>query len=242
LTILGILLASVLVLSAASWAQEVITNRTGVIKITHPDGTTLTVKKDEPLPVILSGSTIEILEGSADIAPGEGFVKVIVAHSIALIEAGNKVTASLEPGTGKANFLVGLGEIDIKTGNTIVKLKTGQEVKIGLTKTSGMAEIKSIRGNIETVTVGVKVLVPQDAVAKISADPKTRKVHIVSGAGELQITSIDGRVSRVAKDGSVETEGAVEGEIQTFGEGIETAIVSEEPAEPERPEASPHRP
>jgi hypothetical protein len=239
---LGILLALLIVFPIVSSAQEVITNRSGTIRITTPEGTVLTVTKDQPLPAIPSGSTIEILEGKADISPTEGFVKVIVSGSAAIIGAGDIITTSLDSKTGTSDFAVVTGEIEVISGNTIVKLNKGQETQINFDKTTGVAEIKSIKGEIETVTVGIKTLIMQGAVARINADPKTRMVHVKSTIGELHVTSIDGKVFRVTEGESMETEGSAIGEIQTFGEGIEAVVPEEEPVEPERPEASPHRP
>ena len=240
--LLGILSALMIVFPIVSSAQEVITNRSGTIRITTPEGTVLTVTKDQPLPAIPSGSTIEILEGKADISPREGFVKVIVSGSAAIIGDGEIVTVALDSKTGNADFAVVKGEVEIISGNTTVKLNGGQETQISFDKTTGIAEIKSIKGQIETVTVGIKTLIMQGAVARINVDPKTRVVHVKSAMGELHITSLDGKVFRVTEGESMETEGSTMGEIQTFGEGIETAVPEEEPVEPERPEASPHRP
>ena len=240
--LLGILSALLIVFPIVSSAQEVITNRSGTIRITTPEGRVFTVTKDQPLPAIPSGSTIEILEGKVDISPREGFVKVIVSGSAGIIEGGEVVIASLDPMTGNANYAVISGEIEVISGNTTVKLNKWQEAQINFNKTTGVAEIKSIKGEIETITVGIKTLIMQGAVARINVDPKTRVVHVKSAMGELHVTSLDGKVFRVTEGESMETEGAAEGEIQTFGEGIETVVPEEEPVEPERPEASPHRP
>ncbi len=239
---LEILLALAIVFPIVSSAQEVIANRSGTVRITTPEGAVLTVTKDQPLPAIPNGSTIEILEGKADIAPQEGFVKVIVSGSAAIIGEGEIVTATLDSKTGNADFAVVTGEIEVMSGNTTVKLNGGQETQIRMNKATGVVEIKSIKCQIETITVGVKALITQGAVAKINADPKTRKVNVKSTLGEVQVTSIEGKIFRVTPAESMETEGAATGEIQTFGEGIETVVLEEEPVEPERPEASPHRP
>jgi hypothetical protein len=89
----------------------------------------------------------------------------------------------------------------------------------------------------------VKVSIPQDGVARINVDPKTRIVHVASIAGSIVVTSTDGKVVMLAQGESTDTNASIEGEIQTFGEA-EGPVFSEaeEPAEPERPEASPHLP
>ena len=240
--LLGVILASMLVFSMVSWAQDAVTNRTGTIKITKPDGAVLVVNKDQSLPAIPSGSTIEILEGKADISPVEGFLKVIVSGSAAIVGEGEVITAFLDAKTGKADFAVVTGEIEVISGNTTVKLNGGQEAQVSVNKATGVAEIRSVKGQIETVTVGVKALIMQGGVAKIDADSKTKKVHVSSVVGELQLTSVDGRTFKVGQGESMESEASATGEIQVFAEGIEMAAPEEEPVEPERPEASPHRP
>ena len=239
----GLLLVSITVFSITLCAQEVITQRTGPIKITKPDGSVLTVGKEEALPDIPSGSTVEVLSGGIEVKPLEGFIQVVVGDSIAAVKAGDRATASMEPKKRMADFKVEAGQINIITGNTTTTVKAGQQVQIGLDRDTGVTEVKSIKGSIETVTVGVKVSVPQDAIAKISADAKTRNVHVESVNGYIVVTPIDGKVIMLAKAESIDTEAKAEGEIQTFAEAAVPLFVPvEEPAEPERPEASPFRP
>ena len=225
-------------------AEDIVTNRKGSVKITRPDGTVLTIKQYEPLPYIPSGSTLEVLSGSMDIACGHGFIQVVVGNSTATVKVGDRVRAGIDSVTGMANFKVVMGQIGIVTGNTTTTVKTGQEVKIGLDKKTGVVEVRSIKGAIETVTVGVKALIPDSARAKISADAGTKEVHVESIRGDVVVTSIEGKVIMLAKAESLVTEGYAEGEIQTFGEDrvVIEFVAAEEPSEPEVPEASPHRP
>ena len=216
-------------------------NRTGTIKITLPDSTVLVIGKDDALPDIPSGSRVEIISGSLDIGPSAGFIQLVVGDSVATVKAGDRVTASIDPATKMEGFKVSAGQIKIITGNTSTTVQTNQEVRISLDKRTGRTEVRSVKGDIETTTIGVKVMVRQGADALIDIDPKTRTVHVKSIDGDVTVASLDGKVIRLAKAESTQTEGSVEGEIQTFGE-IEAFIPAEEPVEPERPEASPHRP
>lgn len=226
-----------------SIAASFILNRTGTIKITQPDGTVLTVNSKEPLPVIPSGSTVEVLYGSIDIAPAEGFIQVVVANSVATVKAGDRVTASIDPKTKMASFKSDSGKISIITGNTTAMVKAGQEALFSLDKRTGVVEVKSVNGTIETVTVGVKVSVSLGAVTMIKADPKTRNVYVKSVAGDVEVISIDGKVIMLAKAESIDIVGSAEGKIQSFEEVAEMVpVLEEEPVEPERTEASPHRP
>jgi hypothetical protein len=224
-------------------AQTTILSRTGTIKITLPDSTVLVIGKDDALPDIPSGSKVEIISGSLDIGPSAGFIQLVVGDSVATVKAGDRVTASIDPATKMEGFKVSAGQIKIITGNTSTTVQTNQEVRISLDKRTGRTEVRSVKGDIETTTIGVKVMVRQGADALIDIDPKTRTVHVKSIDGDVTVASLDGKVIRLAKAESTQAEGSVEGEIQTFGEEAMPAFVpAEEPAEPERPEASPHRP
>lgn len=244
-TILGLLMLFFvsLVFLKTLYAVDIITNRTGTIKITRPDGIVLTVNKDEPLPAIPSGSTVEVLSGGIDIAPTEGFIQVVVGNSVATVKAGDRLTASIVPETKMASFKSDSGQISVITGNTTAVVKAGQEVLLGLDKRTGVVKVRSINGTIETITIGVKTSVSQGAIVMISANANTRNVHVESAEGNVIVISIDGEVIMLAKAESTDTAGSAEGEIQTFAEEMAMPFVpAEEPAEPERPEASPHRP
>jgi len=239
--ILLIFLATTLFLFQDGLNAQTTLNRTGTIKITLPDSTVLVIGKDDALPDIPSGSKVEIISGSLDIGPSAGFIQLVVGDSVATVKAGDRVTASIDPATKMEGFKVSAGQIKIITGNTSTTVQTNQEVRISLDKRTGRTEVRSVKGDIETTTIGVKVMVRQGADALIDIDPKTRTVHVKSIDGDVTVASLDGKVIRLAKAESTQTEGSVEGEIQTFGE-IEAFIPAEEPVEPERPEASPHRP
>ncbi len=224
-------------------AQTTILNRTGTINITLPDSTVLIIGKDDALPDIPSGSRVEIISGSIDIEPSAGFIQVVVGDSVATVKAGDRVTAGIDPVTKMEGFKVSAGQIKIITGNTSTVVQTNQEVEISLDRRTGQTEVRSVRGDIETTTIGVKVMVRQGADALIDVDPKTRMVHVKSIDGDVTVASLEGKVIRLAKQESTDTEGSVAGEIQTFAEeGMAAFVPAEEPVEPERPEASPHRP
>ncbi|MEF9427631.1 MAG: hypothetical protein L0956_10900 [Candidatus Mariimomonas ferrooxydans] len=92
-----------------------ISNRTGTVKVTKPDGTTITVQKDDLLPDILPNSTVDLLDGCMDIEPAEGSVQVIAGNSVATVDAGDRVTACIDSETGMAGFTVHAGEIETAT-------------------------------------------------------------------------------------------------------------------------------
>ena len=143
LGVLGLFLISMM-LSQTVYAKDVITNRTGTIMITRPDGAVFTIGKDEPLPDIPSGSTVEILDGSANIASTAGFIQVIVGNSAATVKPGDSISAFVDLETGMAGFKTSSGEINIVTGNTTAIVKAGQKALMSLDKTKGEVSIKSI--------------------------------------------------------------------------------------------------
>jgi hypothetical protein len=238
--VLFVLMAMVfLFLQDSSIAKNSILNYTGTIKITNPDGKVFMVMKGQSAPEIPVGSTIEVLNGSIEIEPSEGFFQVVIGGSAATVGAGDMVIAGLDSETAMADFEVATGQISIITGNTTTLLDANQEAWIGFDKRKGIVQVKSIKGAVETITVGVKALIPQGGIAKINVDAKARKVHVESVNGDIAVTSVSGKVIMLAMAKSIDTAGSAEGEIQTFEEVSKFEPV-EEPPEPERPEGSPY--
>ncbi len=223
-------------------AEDIVFNRTDSIRITNPDGNVSTVMAGESLPDIPSGATIEILGGSMDVAIAEGFVQVVAGNSVATVKAGDWITVFIEQGTAMADFRVNAGEIDVAAGNTTVLLRANQHVQVGLNKTTGVAEVIGVRGIIETVTACVKSSVSERAAARISADAETRTVYVSSQSGEIKVTAIDGKIKTAPEGATINTPGCAMGEIATFPAKTREISIREEPAEPERTEASPFRP
>jgi len=224
-------------------AQTAVVNRTGTIKLTLPDSTVSIIGKDDALPDIPLGSKVELISGSMDIEPREGFIQVVAGDSVATVKAGDRVTVSINSLTKKASFKVFAGRIKVITANTSTALETDQEVEISLDRRTGQTEIRSVRGDIETTTIGIMVTVFQGSDAVVDVDPETRIVHVESINGDVAVASLEGKIIRLAKRESTDAEGSIAGEIQTFAQEAMAAVVPmEEPVEPERPEASPHRP
>lgn len=188
-------------------AEDIITNRTGTIKIIKPDGTVLTLTRYVQLPVIPSGSIIEVLDGSIDIMPVEGFFQIVAGNTVATVKSGDKVTVS--------NY-----------------------------SAVCVAEFKVYSGLIETLTVGVKVAVPEGVIAKIGVDVEKRIVHTESREGVIEVTSLQGNIARIDKGQTINTPGISTGKIQTcpVKDTRLPFLLQEEPLEPERPEGSPYRP
>ncbi len=222
----------------AAHAGAVITNRTGAVRITKPDGAVLSIGKRESLPEIPSGSIIDVLGGSLDIAPEKGFIQIAAGNLTAAVEAGSRVTVVVDAETGRAEFRAEAGEIRVTAGNTAVRVGAGQQARVKLDPITGAAEVRSIKGLIETGTIGVRVTVPEGAAARISVDADTRMVHIESADGTVEAVLTDGKVVQVAEGEKIDVSGYVVGEIQTFPGLTPVIPLQEEPAEPERYEGS----
>ncbi len=175
---MALVIAGLFLFQGSLMAAGPILSRTGTIQITNPDGTVLKVGSTDPLPEIASGSKVEVMDGTIEIAPTEGFIQLVVGGSVATVKAGDSIVASLDPATGKADFQTKAGSVNIVSGNTTTKLAEGQHALISLDKVAGIATVESLAGDIETVTVGVKTVVPQGAIGQMSADSATRNVHI----------------------------------------------------------------
>lgn len=220
-------------------AQGLILNRTGTIRVTKPDGVVLVLEPSQALPDIPSGSKVEVLNGSIEIEPLEGFIQLVLGGSVATVKAGDNVSASIDEKTAIADFKIKTGQLNIITGNTTTTLGAGQHAQVGLDKVTGITTVKSIAGAIETVTVGVKAMIPEGAIAKIRADVKTRNVHINCVKGTIKAVTTDGKVIELKEGEPIDTPGSAEGEIQTFEEESKFEPV-EEPLQPARPEGSPY--
>lgn len=114
-------LAVSFLLSPVLSADIVIENATGTIIITTPDGQVTTVEAGQPLPAIPSGSTLEVVTGSADISatpPDE--VNVLVNNTTATVRDGAKVgiVIDLRTGDAKMNVLEGSVAVLLADGTT----------------------------------------------------------------------------------------------------------------------------
>jgi len=236
---LSIIVTLIFLLQATLFA-EAISNRTGTVKITKPDGSVFIVTKDQALPDIPSGSTVEILDGSAYIAPADALINLVVGNSISVIEAGDRVSISFDPATGDSVFRVSAGEITVTTGNTKTTIRAGQAARINFDEGTGTAEIRSLAGDIDTETAGVKAMLTPGAAAIIRADAATRTISIESADGMIRVVGIDGSADLLAKGESIETPASDETEITSYAEekAQELQEAREEPAEPDRSEGS----
>jgi hypothetical protein len=237
-----------ILLPLTTYADSVISNRTGTIKITKPDGITLIIQQNEQLPHIPPGSIIEVISGSISVEPMEGSISVIVNNSIATIEAGSRATVFIPRDNDLMGVSVIKGKVNIVAANTTVIVREGQEALVGYDLKTQTAKIQSTKGQIEAITAGVKVLIPENVTANIFADPATRNIKISSSGGNIQVTQSDGEIITLADGEVIETPASEESEIITVVkvspevEEPEPIVVSEEPSEPERPEGSVFRP
>ncbi len=240
---MALVLTGLFLFQSSLMAAGPILSRTGTLQITSPDGVVLTIGPTDPMPEIASGSKVEVVNGTIEIAPSTGFIQLVIGGSVATVKAGDSLVASLDPATGKADLQTKTGSVTIVSGNTTTTLAAGQHVKIALDKVAGIATVESIAGNIETVTVGVKATVPQGSTAQMSAVAATRNVHIESVQGPITVTAIDGTVTPLNTGEVIDTPGSAEGEIQTFDEGVEATIPRvEERRQPIRSQGSPFSP
>ena len=162
LGMLGLFLIS-MVLSQAVYAADVITNRTGTIVITRPDGVILTIGKDEPLPDIPSGSTVEILDGSADIAPTAGFIQVVVGNTTATVTGGQEIQVGLDEATGAAEIKSVNGVIETITVGVKASISDGGAVVISADSVTRNVHVESTSGTVVvTTTDGTVINVTED--------------------------------------------------------------------------------
>ena len=95
-------------------AEILLENRTGTVSITTPDGQVMTIEADQPLPAIPSGSTIEVVTGTAQIsATGTDVVSLLINGATAAVQNGAKVSVAVDLRTGAASLDVLAGSITI---------------------------------------------------------------------------------------------------------------------------------
>jgi len=161
-----------------SMAEGPILSRSGAIHVTDPAGVVSVINPTDPMPGVVSGSKVEVTGGSIEVAPAEGFIQLLVGGSVATVKAGDKVKVNFDAASRKAIFAVETGSIIVVTANTTTTLAGGQQAAISLDKAAGIATVESLAGDIETVTVGVKTAVSKGSIGQMSADSRTRNVHI----------------------------------------------------------------
>ena len=242
---LALAILAILLFQSNLMAEGIVLNHTGTIRVTRPDGVVLMIEPGQALPDIPMGSRVEVMSGSIEIEPSEGFVQVVVGGSVATVKAGDSLSASIDPKRSISDFKVNKGQANIISGNTTIALSAGQHAQIGLDKDTGVTTVKSIAGIIETVTVGVKAVIPEGAIFKMSADAKTRNVHIecveCPGVNTIcKVITVEGKVIELHKGQSIDTPGSAEGEIQSFEARESRFEAVEVPPQPTRPEGSPY--
>jgi len=227
------------------FAGGLVLNHTGTIKVTRPDGVVLMIEPGQALPDIPMGSRVEVRSGSIEIEPSEGFIQIVVGDSVATVKAGDSLSASIDPKTSISDFKVNKGQINVISRNTTIALNAGQHAQIGLDKDTGVTTVKSLAGVIEAITVGVKAVIPEGATFKMSADAKTRNVHVEcvkcsGGKTVCKVITVEGKVIELHTGQAIDTPGSAEGEIQTFEAKEAKFDAVEVPPQPARPEGSPY--
>ena len=81
--------------------------RTGTVKITQPDGTVILVRKDEPFPDIMPGSSIYVITG---------ILVLGIEGSTIIVESTECIVVSITE-TGEVIFTAMLGDIDVFTAD-----------------------------------------------------------------------------------------------------------------------------
>lgn len=99
----------VFICSATSFAQIIIDNRTGALKIFMPDGKQLVIQKDDSLPAIPDGAIITILAGSVTISTtGKSTVSISIGTYTVQLKEESKVNLTLNPdGTMTSTIIAG---------------------------------------------------------------------------------------------------------------------------------------
>jgi len=101
LGVVGLFLS--LTVCTLAYAAITVTNQTGDIKITMPDGTQVLVSPGQAMPAIPDGAIIEVVSGSAIISTtGSSYAEVILGGDTVHLGAGDSINAGYDPQSGIA--------------------------------------------------------------------------------------------------------------------------------------------
>lgn len=182
------LLISLALFQVAS-AQDVITDRTGTIVITMPDGTFVTVGVDDAVPDIPSGATIEVISGTIAVAPEAGSVTVIVGNTQATVTAGQAVEVSLDLTTGAAEVTSTAGTIQTVTAGVAAAVPAGATATITADAATGEVSIAADGGSV-TVTEADGTVVTVAAGTSVSTEAAAGS-EITTPTGETPAEEAD---------------------------------------------------
>ncbi|MFC1590683.1 hypothetical protein ACFL42_04245 [Candidatus Omnitrophota bacterium] len=149
IAVLAVFLISAFILQSAF--AQVITNRTGTITITKPDGTVLIVGASDPLPNIPSGSVIEVLYGTIQVAPDAGTFTIVAGNTTATVSGGQEAQVGLDVATGAAEVTSIVGTIQTETAGVQASVSTGSTAVISADATTGNVSVTATSGTV-TVT------------------------------------------------------------------------------------------
>jgi hypothetical protein len=112
----------ILAFAVTSFAAINISDRTGTVQINMPDGTTVIVTADQPLPVIPDGASITILSGVANISTtGTSVVTVSIGDSTVQVSAGSTIALTLSA-NGTINVTASSGQAVVTSNGTTTTL------------------------------------------------------------------------------------------------------------------------
>ena len=122
LGVVGLFLS--LTVCTLAYAAITVTNQTGDVKITMPDGTQVLVSPGQAMPAIPDGSIIEVVSGSAIISTtGSSYVEVILGGDTVHLGAGDSINAGYDPQSGVSN-------VTLISGTAIVTKADGSTVTL----------------------------------------------------------------------------------------------------------------
>ncbi|MFH1996700.1 MAG: hypothetical protein ABIJ27_06850 [Candidatus Omnitrophota bacterium] len=126
----------------------VITNRTGTITITNPDGTVSIVGVNDPLPDIPSGAVIEILYGTIELAPSSGVFTIVAGNTTVTMTGGQKAKVGLDVSTGAASVTSISGTIQTETAGVQASVPSGATATISANPSTGTVTVSAQGGSV----------------------------------------------------------------------------------------------
>ena len=114
-----LLLATVVIfvlmfISPFAFAAIAVEDLTGTLSVKTPTGEVITVEPGQPIPQIPSGSTIEVITGSANISvSGTDVANLLINNSTVAVKDGSKVGVTVDLRTGNATINVIAGSVEV---------------------------------------------------------------------------------------------------------------------------------
>lgn len=153
--IITIVLGIFISLTSPLSAQISVNGRSGNLSITAPDGGLTTVASSDALPSLESGSVIEVLSGSADVAlNGDEQLTIVAGESVINLNGGNAIKVDVKNNGADSLVSVLKGNVEMSVGEAILAIKAPAAIQTEIKE--GKASVMVVEGEAAVVELDGK--------------------------------------------------------------------------------------